>query len=197
MTTAPTRTRPRTAYVTATSLDGYIADPEDSLAWLFVQDIDPDGPMSHDRYMEDVGSMIMGATSYLWLVDHLARTGEAWPYEIPAWVMTHRDLEPLDGADIRFASDDVVAVHDAAMAAADGREVWVVGGGDLAGQLADAGRLDEVIVSIAGVTLGEGRPLFPRRYDLELLELDRNRAFVCARYRVVGPGRWGEDDPAG
>lgn len=181
----------RTAYVTATSLDGFIADPEDSLAWLFVQDHDPDGPMSHDRYMEGVGAMVMGATSYLWIKAHMEATGTPWAYDIPAWVMTHRDLEPIEGADVRFASGDVVAVHDALREAAGDREVWVVGGGDLAGQLADAGRLDEVIVSVAAVTLGEGRPLLPRRLDLELLEVERNGAFACMRYRVAGPGTWG------
>ena len=62
-----------------------------------------------------------------------------------------------------------------------------IGGGDLAAQFAEAGLLDEVVVSIAPVTVGSGKPLFPRRFDLELLEVDRNKAFVCARYRVVGP----------
>jgi len=73
------------------------------------------------------------------------------------------------------------------VAAAGGQDVWMVGGGDLAAQFAESGLLDEVIVSIAPVTVGSGKPLFPRRFDLELLEVDRNRAFVCARYRVLGP----------
>ncbi|WP_424347733.1 dihydrofolate reductase family protein [Kocuria sp. CH-021] len=63
----------------------------------------------------------------------------------------------------------------------------VVGGGDLAAQFAEAGLLDQLMVSIAPVTLGAGRPLFPRRFDLELTDVARNRAFVCATYRVVGP----------
>ena len=50
--------------------------------------------------------------------------------------------------------------------AAGDRNVWIVGGGDLAGQFADAGLLDEVIVSIAPVTLGGGAPLLPRRIEL-------------------------------
>ena len=71
-------------------------------------------------------------------------------------------------------------------AAAGGKDLWMVGGGDLAAQFAEAGLLDEVVVSIAPVTLGAGQPLFPRRFDLELVEVDRNRAFICARYGVVG-----------
>ena len=42
-------------------------------------------------------------------------------------------------------------------------------------------------MSIAPVTLGAGRPLFPRRHDLKLVELGRNGDFVVATYDVVGP----------
>ena len=77
------------------------------------------------------------------------------------------------------------------VAAAGGKDVWVVGGGDLAGQFADAGLLDEIITYIAPVTLGSGRPLLPRRLELRLEETQPNRAFVTARFSVVGPGAWG------
>ena len=70
---------------------------------------------------------------------------------------------------------------------ADGRNVWIVGGGDLVGQFADAGLLDEVIVYIAPVTLGAGAPLLPRRIELQLEEVARNGDFACARYSVVRP----------
>ncbi|GAB6986258.1 dihydrofolate reductase family protein [Nocardioides pyridinolyticus] len=176
----------RTTYFTATTLDGFIADDQDSLAWLFKQDIRDEGPLSYATFIADVGAMAMGATTYQWLVDHLAETGETWMYDIPAWVFTHRDLEPI-GEGITFTADPVPAVHAAMAEAAGGKDLWVVGGGDLAGQFADHGLLDEIIASIAPVTLGAGRPLFPRRYDLELVEHLRNGAFICARYAVSGP----------
>lgn len=72
-------------------------------------------------------------------------------------------------------------------AAAGDKDVWVVGGGDLAGQFAEAGLLDDLIVYLAPVTLGAGRPIFPRRFDLKLVEVHQNRAFIAARYDVVGP----------
>ena len=72
--------------------------------------------------------------------------------------------------------------------AAGGRNVWIVGGGDLAGQFADAGLLDEVLVSIAPVTLGAGAPLLPRRIELRLDDVGRNGDFVSARFSVVRPG---------
>ena len=176
----------RTTYYTATSLDGFIADEQDSLDWLLSQDQDETGPLGYDEFFAGIGAMVMGATTYAWVRDHLAATGEAWPYDIPCWVMTHRGLgEPV--GEVRASAAPVAEVHAAMVAAAGGRDLWVVGGGDLAGQFADAGLLDEVVVYVAPVTLGAGRPLFPRRYDLELLESARNRAFTCARYAVVGP----------
>jgi len=48
-------------------------------------------------------------------------------------------------------------------AAALGKNIWIVGGGDLAGQFCDAGLLDEIIVQVGAVTLGKGKPLMPRR----------------------------------
>ncbi len=76
-----------------------------------------------------------------------------WPYPLPTWVFTHRDLHAPDGADVQFVQGDVRAVHAEAVAAAKDKDVWVIGGGDLAGQFADAGLLDEVWVQYAPVTL--------------------------------------------
>ncbi len=176
----------RTIFYTATTLDGYIADENDSLDWLFVQDIDKDGPMNYDAFIKDVGAIAMGATTYQWILDHMARTDDTWAYDMPAWVFTHGTFADTEG-DVRFVQGDVVDVHAEMVEAAGGKDVWVVGGGDLAAQFAEAKLLDELMLSIAPVTLGAGRPLFPRKYDLKLTELARNGAFLCARYDVVGP----------
>ena len=109
----------------------------------------------------------MGSATYLWMVRHSERVardmGSAWPYTQPTWVFSHRILPPIASADIRFVAGDVRPVHAAMVRAAGLRNVWVVGGGDLAGQFHDAGLLDEVILQVASVTLGRGKPLFPRR----------------------------------
>lgn len=55
--------------------------------------------------------------------------------------------------------------------AAGGKNLWIVGGGDLAGQFHDAGLLDELLVQVGSVTLGNGKPLFPRRITSPPLEL--------------------------
>jgi dihydrofolate reductase len=183
---APTVTL--TQYYTATSLDGFIADPENSLDWLFTRDQDRSGPLNYAEFIAGVGALAMGSTTYEWILEHeFADKNPAewrWPYEIPCWVFTHRQLTIVPGAQIEFTRGDVRPVHEEMVRAAAGRNVWIVGGGDLAGQFADAGLLDEVIVYIAPVTLGAGAPLLARRVELRLEELARNGDFACARYAV-------------
>jgi len=178
-----------TQYYTATSLDGFIADPHNSLDWLFTREHDEDGPMNYRDFIADVGALAMGSTTYEWILQHeLAGKDPAewrWPYDIPCWVFTHRRLQVVPDAPVEFTSDDVRLVHARMLEAASERNIWIVGGGDLAGQFADAGLLDEVIVSIAPVTLGAGAPLLPRRVELRLDELARNGAFACARFTLV------------
>lgn len=176
-----------TTYFTASSVDGFIADPENSLSWLLTRDVDVSGPMGYERFLkESVGAVVMGSTTYLWLLEHElgADPSRSWPYDLPTWVFSTRQLPVVQG-DLRFVQGDVAAVHAEIIAAAGGLGVWVVGGGDLAGQFADAGLLDELWVQYAPVALGAGAQLLPRRVELRLEEVARNRDFACARYTVV------------
>jgi dihydrofolate reductase len=150
---------------------------------------DPSGPMSYDDFIAGVGAMAMGATSYEWILDHEFAGKHPvewkWPYELPCCVFTHRQLPVVPEAQIEFTSGHMAPVHAEMVAAAGGRDVWIVGGGDLAGQFADAGLLDEVLVKIAPVTLGAGAPLLPRRVELRLEDVARNGDFAAVRYAVV------------
>jgi dihydrofolate reductase len=178
-----------TQYYSATTLDGFIADANDSLDWLFTRARERDGLLNYGAFIADVGAIAMGRTTYEWILDHeFAGKDPAdwkWPYDVPCWVFTHRELTQVPNALIEFTSADVATVHAEMVRAAGGRNVWIVGGGDLAGQFADAGLLDEVLVSIAPVTLGAGAPLLPRRIELRLEELGRNGDFAAARFSVV------------
>ena len=178
-----------TQYYTATSLDGFIADENHSLEWLFKQQQDREGPLNYNDFIAGVGALAMGAATYEWILGHEFADKDpaewTWPYDIPSWVFTHRQLPVVPDAPIVFRSGDVGAVHAEMRAAAGDRNLWIVGGGDLVGQFADAGLLDEVIVYLAPVTLGAGAPLLPRNLDLRLEEAERNQDFVCARFSVA------------
>jgi dihydrofolate reductase len=179
----------KTQYYTAATLDGFIADPNHSLDWLFqfgVQET-PDFP----GFLREVGALAMGSSTYEWILRHLMNPekGDAqpWPYTQPAWVFTTRPLPPVPGADIRFVRGDVAPVQRKMQKAAAGKNVWLVGGGDLVGQFHDAGLLDEITVTIAPVTLGAGKPLLPRAVVTPPMRLVETRVygpFVQLRYAV-------------
>lgn len=184
----------KTQYYTATSLDGFIATEDDSLDWLFpLGDVNE---TSYPAFIQDVGALAMGSATYEWMLRHAVTdkdtVGSAWPYAQPAWVFTSRRLPAVDGADIRFVSGSVQPVHQAMVAAAAGKNVWIVGGGDLAGQFFDAGLLDEMIVQVASVTLGRGKPLLPRALTSPPLRLQSVRqmgtGFAELRYEVPRGG---------
>jgi dihydrofolate reductase len=168
----------KTQYYTASSLDGFIADPNDSLDWLFpLGDI---AETSYPNFIRDVGALAMGSHTYEWMLRHLvspaADRPQPWPYEQPTWVFTSRELPLVAGADIRFASGDVRPIHRTMVEAAGGKNVWIVGGGDLAGQFYDLGLLDEIFVQIGSVTLGAGKQLLPRKIASPPLRLVSVRA---------------------
>ena len=173
----------KTQYYTATSLDGFIADANNSLDWLMQLGDPPES--SYGPFIADIGAMAMGSTTYEWVLKH--GNVPPWPYTQPTWVFSSRELPPIEGADIRFVRGDVRPVHAEMVAAANGKNVWVVGGGELAGQFHDAGLLDELIIQIAPVTLAGGAPLLPRRIahpPLQLTAMQQFGAFVELRYDV-------------
>jgi dihydrofolate reductase len=164
----------KTQYYTATSIDGYIADPENSLDWLFEVDEGTDNPFG--AFFAGVGAFAMGATTYEWILknDNLLEEPRNWHDMYggkPCWVFTHRDLPPVPDANLFFVSGDVKRVHEAMVVAAQGQNVWLVGGGDLVGEFADYGLLDEIILGMAPVILGAGAPLLPRRLSSQQLAL--------------------------
>ncbi len=168
----------KTQYFTASSLDGFIADPHDSLDWLFA--LGDVTETSYPAFILEVGALAMGSSTYEWMLRHLigpdADQPQPWLYRQPTWVFTSRELAPVPGEDIRFVSGDVRPVHHEMVAAAGGKNVWIVGGGDLAGQFYDQGLLDELFVQIGSVTLGAGKPLLPRKITSPPLRLVSVRA---------------------
>jgi dihydrofolate reductase len=180
--------QPLTQYLVASSIDGFIADEDDNLDWLlqfdgadFEDDANP-----YDIFIKDVGVLAMGATTYEWIQRH--HPGEWFYDDRPTWVFSHRDLEPIPGANLTFTSADAATVHADMVQAAEGKNIWLVGGGDLVGQFMDHDLLDEIWLSIAPVTLGKGAPLLPRRRTdpmrLTTVAQARNGTFAHLRYSL-------------
>lgn len=158
----------KTIYYGASSLNGFIADKNNSLDWLFqfddgsASESGEAGTDSYKKFIKDVGAICMGSTTYQWLLDNHISKGGSWPYQMPTWVFTSRQLTTIPGADIRFAKGDVSPVHDVMVKVANGKNIWICGGGELAGKFYDSQLLSEIIWQLAPLTLDGGAPLFPR-----------------------------------
>jgi dihydrofolate reductase len=175
-------------YFTACTLDGFIADENNSLDWLFEVPHDVDDGY-WDRWFPGIGGLVMGATTYEWMLERygLADSTEQWREfygDRPGWVFTHRELPRIPGVDITLVEGAVQRVHAEIAAKLGVANLWLLGGGDLVGQFYDAGLLDEIILGMTPVTLGQGAPLLPRRITSTNLAF-RTAELIGQRVRVV------------
>ncbi len=187
---------PKTQFYTATSIDGFIADENNSLDWLFAVEQGQDeeaGRNPFAAFFAGIGAFAMGATTYEWVLNHerLLEQPSKWADyygDVPAWVFTHRPLPSIPGADLRFVQGDVRPVHAAMSERAGDKNIWVAGGGELVGAFTDAGLLDELILGVAPVTLGAGAPVLPRRLTdarLSLTAMQQHGQFAYLTYAVT------------
>lgn len=149
----------KTIYFAAASLDGFIADQNDSLEWLFKNG--PSDIRFIDEFVETVGAIAMGASTYRWLLEN----SKEWSYKVPCLVFTHRHHQVLPGADVRFVKDDIPFYHLELQRLAKGKNIWLMGGGDLVGQFYDHGLLDEMHIQTVAVFLNQGKKLFSRKTE--------------------------------
>lgn len=142
-------------YIAAT-LDGFIASRDGGIDWLkpFEQASEDYG---FSAFYARVGAVIIGGNTYRQALGF----GE-WPYPgVTTWVATRRALagERHPGADVRaFAGDmsDLAALARRETA----KDIWLVGGAQLVTAFVNQGLMDEYIISIVPLILGEGIPLF-------------------------------------
>lgn len=182
---------PRIQYFVAASLDGFIATSTDDLDWLLQFDGFEGGADSYGEFMSGVGCIVMGGETYAWLMEH--EPGR-WPYtDTPSYVFTHHEYRAPEGADITFVRGDVREFMADFERAAGDRNIWVVGGGNLAAQFADAGLLDDIILSVIPVVLGSGKRLLPVKGPTPPLELAASRTMGrgIVELRYLLPGRTG------
>lgn len=174
-----------TVYYTASSLDGYIVDTDDSLDWLTSRVIDNDGPFGITGFMASIGAIVMGSATYEWVVRN--HPGD-WMYDgLPSWVLTTRPEIVADGHPVQTFAGAVAELHPVLVDAAGGKDVWVVGGGDVAAQYVADGLIDQMVVSYAPCSLGAGSRVLPVRSEWKLAESAVNGDFVCVRWEKIAP----------
>jgi dihydrofolate reductase len=186
----------RVRYYAAQTLDGYIAESDDTLDWLLkyeghYDDADSDANQAgYDAFYEGIGALVSGSVTYEFVLEHL----NEWPYAgKPCWVLTSRDLPKPEGegVDVRIVSGEIADLYDEMLASAGERDLWIIGGGNVASQFADHGLIDRVEVTVVPVVLGEGKPLFDRRLPGPPMQLVSTTAFssgmVALTYEVRRP----------
>jgi len=187
----------KSVYYCAASLDGFIAESDHGLDWLTKYEGTFEGesaePMkgSYDHFYEGIGANVMGSATYEFVLEHMAGGHMAWPYaDKPTWVLSSRKPTRADGAgdELRIVEAKVTDLYDEMIASAGERDLWVIGGGNVASQFADAGLLDELIITVTPVVLGDGKPLFDRRLPGGALRLVGTRTWdsgmVELRYAI-------------
>ena len=176
-------------YTTATTVNGFLATEDDSLDWLMAV-----GGETQDLgdLMDATSILVMGSHTYEWLLrdQDLISQPEAWTVSFgtrPVIVFTSRDLPAPQGADVRFVDGSVGDNADMLQDTAGDGTVWVMGGGDLAGQFLDAGLLDEITLHLSPVFLAKGKSLLPRDLASDRLTLVQARQigqFIEATWRI-------------
>jgi dihydrofolate reductase len=137
------------SYFVASSLDGFIAGPKGEIDWLA-----SDGDYGYSEFYRSIDTVVMGRKTF-----ELGLSFPAYPYPgKTAHVFTRHGLKSR-------RKDVVVAqqapdAYLAELKQKDGGAIWFVGGGELGGELMEAGLIDELVLTVHPITLGKGIPLF-------------------------------------
>lgn len=138
----------------AASLDGFIADKNEGLEWLFNAPAEL-GEHHYDVFIKRIRTVVMGRSTYDWLV----RSRMDWAYGAQrVFVVTSRPIEnPIGALETRSDIGSLIAE----LRALDDGDVWMLGGGKLQMAFIERGALDEIEVYFASALIGGGYPLFP------------------------------------
>ncbi len=165
------------------SLDGFIAAPGDAMDWIF----DFGAPEVSAEFAAATGAMLVGRRTY-----EVGKRMQAedpstvdYPFSGPTFLLTHRPPDPPDPG-VTVLTGDIGDAVETALAAAGGKNLEILGA-DVAGQCLQRGLVDEILIYLVPVLLGDGTrfaaPDLPK-IDLEPIGSRRAGAVTILRYRV-------------
>ena len=154
----------------ASSVDGYIATKDDSREWL--SNVEGEGNNRFTEFYETVDTVLLDKRTFDWIME---QDGKEFPYKNKeCYVFTRSSIE--DAKDVKFINEDVTKFVNK-LKRQDGKNIWLVGGGELVDSCIKEKLVDEIIVTIVPTILGKGIPLF-REGDYQLdLTLKRTNTF--------------------
>jgi dihydrofolate reductase len=164
----------------ATSIDGYIATKDESLEWLY--NVEGEGDNGFSEFYETVDTVLLGKRTYDWV---MKQEIEEFPYKNKeCYVFTRSSID--DTEDVKFVNDNITEFVDK-LKSKDGKNIWIVGGGELLHSFIQEKLVDEIIITIAPTLIGHGIPLFREgefKLDLSLIGMRTFNQFVELHYLV-------------
>lgn len=151
----------------ATSIDGYIADKNGNVDWLPDPNTDKDD-VDHKGFLNSIQSIFMGRRSY----EQILTFGKwAWP-EKTTYVFTSKKL-PANGSNIFFVHEPPEIFMQKFRTEKSNQNVWLLGGAELNKSFCDLNLIDECIITVVPVTLGDGIPLSISLNDFKLARIKK------------------------
>jgi dihydrofolate reductase len=165
---------PKVVLYVATSLDGFIADRDGGVDWLF-----HDGDYGYSDFLAGIEALIMGRKTY----EQVLSFGE-WPYGDKAAYVYTRSAPQGEHPHVEFVSADVTAFV-ADLRARCSQDIWLVGGAELTAAFRAQGLIDRYVLSVHPVLLGEGISLFEGRQPRAELRLEGSKSYDSGLVQLV------------
>lgn len=161
----------------ATSLDGYIAKENGDINWL--NNVEGEGDAGFAEFYKTIDTVVMGKTTY----DHVLTLVEDFPHSDRKCYVFSNSKTGNDKY-VKFVKGDVVR-FTRNLQQEDGSNIWLVGGAGLLDQFLKENLIDEFIITVAPIVLGNGIPLFKidnPEFLLSLIDYRRFGEFVQLHY---------------
>jgi len=166
----------------ATSADGYIARADGDLEWLTSRPA-PKGFYGMDAFMKSIDTKVLGRKTY----DASLQLGAKFGSRDRHIVFSRQAAPASTPSGVEFVNG-AIDVFLSRLRAQPGKDIWLMGGGEIIASFLDARAIDEFVISVVPVFIGEGIPLIARRHrhvPLDLLATERfEDGVVQLRYRV-------------
>ena len=167
----------------AASADGYIARPDGDIDWLTSRP-PPKGFYGMDAFMKSIDTTVLGRKTY----EVSLGLGAQFSSRSRTLVFS-RQAPPADAPSAVVFVTEPIGPFVERLRAQGGKDIWLMGGGEIIASFLDAHAIDEFVISVVPVFIGEGIPLIARGPRTDLLELLSSERFpdglVQNRYRVL------------
>lgn len=168
----------------ATSLDGYISTPDGGVEWLTQFPNPTNEDYKFKELLQSVDIVLMGGRTYREIIGF----GNEWPYrEKDTYVVSHNNINLTPNEPVHFITENIQE-EIMLLKNGQGKDIWLVGGGELVSILLDHDLIDEMQICIFPTILGQGIRLFPNKpkeslWKLKYCQIFQNGVILTSHYK--------------